>query len=143
MFPMRPFRRGRDLMNFTGVDDWFKDFFPVDLVSELTWDIRTDIRENENEYIIEAEIPGVDKDELHLELKNQILTLSAQKSTMNEDKNDNYIRRERKFGKVSRSFYVDNVDEKAVKADYKDGVLRIVLPKIRPEKPNTYQIPIE
>jgi HSP20 family protein len=78
-----------------------------------------------------------------VELRDNTLTISAEKvNEVNEEK-DNYIRRERRQGRISRSFYVQNVDNNGVKADYTDGVLKIVLPKLKPTEPNNYRIRID
>ncbi len=143
MFDLTPFRRHRNAMeNFWG-RDLMRDFFDTDFMSALGADIRADIKENDREYVVEAEMPGVRKDELVVELRDNTLTISAEKvNEVNEEK-DNYIRRERRQGRISRSFYVQNVDNNGVKADYTDGVLKIVLPKLKPTEPNNYRIRID
>ncbi|HEX3011085.1 MAG TPA: Hsp20/alpha crystallin family protein [Syntrophomonadaceae bacterium] len=143
MFDLIPFRRrnsnpdnfwNRDLMA-----DFFNNGFPFD----LGMDIRADIRENENEYVVEAELPGVKKDDVVVELRDNTLSISAQMSYENNEESSKYIRKERRQGTISRSFYVDNVDSKGVKADYKDGILKIVLPKIKPTSSDNYRIEIK
>ena len=90
---------------------------------------RADIKENDKEYIVEAELPGYDKDDIEINLVDDRLTISAQKSEEVKEERDNYIRRERQVGRISRSFMVANIKNKDVKAEYVDGLLRIVLPK--------------
>lgn len=142
MFELTPHRKRRELMqNLLGFDPikefWGNDFFP------MFNEIRTDIKETENEYIIEAELPGVKKEDLVVELKDNTLTIAAK--TVNESKEEsaNYLRRERSIGQVSRSYYVENVNHDAVKAEYKDGILQVVLPKIKEDKPDSFRIPIQ
>jgi len=142
MFELSPFRRHRNAMeNFFGRD--MLDFFSNDFMSPFGIDFKADIKENSKEYIVEAELPGVKKDELVVELRDNTLTISASKVSEVNAETDNYIRRERKQGKISRSFYVQNVDSAGVKADYKDGVLKIVLPKLKETDPDSYRIKID
>ena len=142
MFELSPFRRHRNAMeNFFGRD--MLDFFSNDFMSPFGIDFKADIKENSKEYIVEAELPGVKKDELVVELRDNTLTISASKVSEVNAETDNYIRRERKQGKISRSFYVQNVDSAGVKSDYKDGVLKIVLPKLKETDPDSYRIKID
>ena len=74
-----------------------------------------------------------------MELKEHTLTIAATQDEETKDEGINYVRRERRTGSVSRSFYVENVDQEGVKADYKDGILKIVLPKLK--ETSSRQIP--
>lgn len=143
MFGLTPFRRSStNLDNFWGRDlmaDFFSNSFPFD----LGMDIRADIKENEKEYVIEAEMPGVKKEDVVVELRDNTLSISAQMNSETNEETDKYVRRERRQGSISRSFYVENIDNEGVKADYKDGVLKIVLPKAKPAAPDNYRIEIQ
>ena len=121
---------------FNGVD--FPSFVPMDNES-----IRVDIKENDEEYILEAEIPGVDKKDIKLELKDDLLTISVERDEEIKEEKENYIRREIKRGRFQRSFYVDNIKEDEIKAKFKDGILYITLPKDESEKSKGNQIKIE
>ncbi|RKD34712.1 Hsp20/alpha crystallin family protein [Thermohalobacter berrensis] len=92
-------------------------------------DIRVDIKENDNEYLLEAEIPGVEKEQIEIKYNNNYLTISVERKDEIKEEKENYIRRERRMGKTSRSFYVDGVDEDKIKAKYNNGILKITLPK--------------
>ena len=99
--------------------------------------MKTDIRETENNYELDIDLPGFKKDEVNLELKNGYLTISADKS-LDKDEKDNegrYIRQERWSGSCSRSFYVgDTVKPEDVNASFENGILQISFPKAEPKK---------
>ena len=121
--------RSDDLWNVDRVfDTFFRDpFFSTPVVAG--GQIRTDIRETDKEYIFEAELPGVRKEDIFLEIKDDVLTFGVDQNQETEEDRDGYLCRERRCGSVRRSFRVDKVAEADVKASYTDGVLKIVLPK--------------
>lgn len=92
---------------------------------------RTDIREKEGNYILDMDLPGYDRNDVCVEVENGYLTVRAERKAEKEQSEENgkYIRRERSYGAVSRSFYVGDVDEQDVKACYKDGTLSVTFPK--------------
>jgi HSP20 family protein len=90
---------------------------------------RVDLRETENEYIVEADLPGVKKGDITLQYENQYLTISAKRDETQEVKDENYVRRERRYGQFQRSIYVDNVMDNKIDAKFNDGVLTVTLPK--------------
>ena len=99
--------------------------------------MKTDIRETDNSYELEVDLPGFKKDEINVQLKDGYLTLTAAKGLDkdSQDKKGNYIRKERYAGTMSRSFYVgEAVNEEDVHAKYEDGILKISVPKKEPEK---------
>ena len=93
--------------------------------------------------MLEAEIPGVDKEDINLEYKDDILTISVERKEEVNDERENYIRKERRYGSFKRAFYVDNVDEENIKAKFKNGVLKIKLPKKELISPKQNRISIE
>ena len=119
-------------------DDFFDDFFEPALKDQM----KCDIYEKEGNYHIVMDIPGYDKEDIHIDCDNGYLTISAEK--MEEDKDDkkNYIRRERRYGKFSRSFYVGDIDTDAIDAEFKHGTLKICVPKFE-EKETRKQIEIK
>lgn len=143
MFDLIPFRRKNQSLDGFWNKDLLTDFFNNSFPFELGIDIRADIKENEKEYVIEAELPGVKKDDVVVELRDNTLSISAQMNSENNEESSTYVRKERRQGTISRSFYVDNVDNNSVKADYKDGILKIVLPKLKNIPPDNYRIEIE
>ena len=107
------------------LDDIFNDFS-----SNQSNNMKCDIYEKDGNYHIEIDIPGFDKNEISVECENGYLTITAEKNEENEDENKNYIRRERTYGKYQRSFYLGDVDEEAIKAEFKHGILKIHVPKL-------------
>lgn len=109
--------------------------------------MKTDVRETENSYELDIDLPGFKKDEVKVELKDGTLTIQAVKGLDKDetDKQGHYIRRERYAGACSRSFYVgDDVRASEVSAKFEDGILRISLPKLDQKKlPETSTIAIE
>ncbi len=143
MFDLVPFgKRERDLMRGFFGKDMMDGFFNNDVFFASHSGIRADIKENDKEYIVDAEIPGVDKESIEVELKDNYLTISANHNEEVNVEKENYIRRERKVGRISRSFYVENVKNEEVKASYNNGILNLILPKSKEQKPKGYKIDI-
>jgi HSP20 family protein len=119
----------------------FDDFFLPRTTTEdgsLTWGWNpvVDIYDNEDNIVIKAELPGVSKKDIEIDIKDRVLTLKGERSADNEVKEDNYYRRERTYGRFERSFTLPaNVDPDKIKADYNDGVLKIEVPKPEDQKP--------
>ena len=93
--------------------------------------MKTDVRETENTYEVDVDLPGFKKDEITVDLKDGYLTISAAKG-LDKDEKDNegrYIRKERYAGSCSRSFYVGDVKPEDVSAKYEDGILKLYVPK--------------
>jgi HSP20 family protein len=102
------------------------------------WCPAVDVSESEKELVVSADLPGVDSKDVEITVKENILTLTGERKTEKEDKGESYHRVERAYGSFSRSFVLPStVDETKVSAEYKDGVLRVHLPKreeIQPRK---------
>jgi HSP20 family molecular chaperone IbpA len=99
--------------------------------------MKTDVRETENGYEVDIDLPGFKKDEITAKLDNGYLTISASKGLDKDkkDKDGHYIRRERYAGSMSRSFFIgEGITENDVKAKYEDGILRLSIPKKEPNK---------
>ena len=95
-----------------------------------TWSPAVDIFETEGEIIVKAELPGMERKDITLHLENNVLSLRGERKFEKETKDENYHRIERSYGAFSRSFSIPaTVDEENIRAEYKDGVLNIVLPK--------------
>jgi HSP20 family protein len=120
-------RRGRDYDVFDMMDDFFNKSFLTP--TSYNREMKTDIKQTDNEYIVEVELPGYDKKDIKLELKNNYLTISAGREDETEEKENGYIRRERRTGQVCRSFYVEGINQEDINAKYENGVLEITLPK--------------
>ena len=92
---------------------------------------RVEVRDNDKSYVITAEMPGVDRDDLHVTLENGTLTIEGStEDESREEKEGKVIRSERRYGKYSRSFHVgEGVTEADIEASFKDGVLKLEVPK--------------
>lgn len=130
-----PFNRKRnDLMNI-GFDDFsnmLDDFFTGGWPTRrnLAGDtFKIDIQDNEDGYTIEAELPGVSKENIDITLTDGQLNLSVKKEEVLEDKTKNYIHRERKYSQMSRSIMLSNASSDGIQAKLNDGVLTIHVPK--------------
>ncbi len=124
-------------------DDMFRDdsFFRNEPVKMM----KTDIRENDNKYIIDMDLPGYEKENISLEISDGYLNVHATTSSTEDEEDKKYIRKERFYGECSRSFYVgDNITEEDIKANFKNGTLSIEVPKKDPKEsiPQKKYIPI-
>lgn len=106
-----------------------------------SWSPAVDIYETENEIVVQAELPGVERKDITLNLENNVLTLKGERRFEKESNQDNYHRIERAYGNFSRAFSIPTlVDEDKIRADYKDGILKIALPKKEQVKAKQIQI---
>ena len=101
------------------------------------------MKDSGDHYELTADLPGMTKEDIALHYENGYLTIAASRTESNDEKDDagNYIRRERHTGEVSRSFYIDGIDDANIHAEFKDGVLQVNLPKTAGE-PERKQIEI-
>lgn len=91
--------------------------------------MRVDVREASDRYVIEAELPGINREDLSVEVSNNLLTISVEAKKETEDNKSGYIRRERRFGSMKRSFSLEGIREADITAQFKDGLLTLDLPK--------------
>jgi len=106
-----------------------------------SWSPSVDIFETEGEIIVKAELPGLERKDIVLHLENNVLTLRGERKFEKETKEENYHRIERSYGNFCRSFSIPaTVDDEKIRADYKDGVLKIALPKKEQAKPKQINI---
>ena len=113
------------------LDTLFRGFFrPVQMDREMP-QIRMDVKEDGKSYVVHADIPGVSKEDIHVTLDGNTVSISAEvKKSADQQEGEKVLRRERYVGRVSRSFALENeVDEASASARYQDGVLELVLPK--------------
>jgi HSP20 family protein len=105
------------------------------------WSPTVDIFESDTEIVIKMDLPEVKKNEVSVNLDGQTLTIQGERTLENEEKRDQYHRIERSYGKFARSFTVPpNVNREALRAEYVDGVLRLVLPKREEAKPRSIEV---
>jgi len=108
-----------------------------------TWAPAVDIHETEDSFIVKADVPGVSKDDIQIDLKDGTLTLRGEKKLENKVSKDNYVRVERSYGTFVRSFTLPkNVDSEKIQAKYKDGVLELKLPKKEEAKPKQIKVEV-
>ena len=137
-------------------DEFFDDDFPMIPMRSIRNPLygknaknlmKTDVRETDNTYELDIDLPGFKKDEVQLDLKDGYLTISAAKGLDKdqEDKKGKYIRQERYAGACSRSFFVgEGIEPQDVPAKFEDGILRVSLPKqVKKELPRNSTITIE
>ena len=131
MFDLIPGRRNENNMVKRSEDPfdalWDSFFNNVREHSEVGF--RTDVKEKDDNYIIDAELPGMNKDDIKVEMEDNYLTISANDENYEEEEKEGYIRRERRRGSYCRSFYIENIKEDEIEAEYNDGILEIRLPK--------------
>ena len=114
-------RQPRDLFNSV-----LEDFMDLNEIAGF----KTDIKETEEKYLIEAELPGMDKEDIELELNDDYLTIKADNEEVIKEEEDDYIRKERRTGKYQRSFRLNNIEKDKIEAEYNNGILEIDLPKM-------------
>ena len=102
-----------------------------------------DVTEEAGQYTVKADVPGLKKEDVHLSFDNGILTIEGERKSETEQKDKNYHRIERSYGKFARGLNLGfGVDADAIKADYKDGVLTITVPKSEKAKPKSIDISV-
>ena len=129
--------------NFDLFDDFFDDNFFNKKEKNL---MKTDIKEKKDKYIIEMDLPGFEKENIKLELNNGYLTITGKQENNIDEEEEKYVHKERFYGECTRSFFVgDNIQEEDIDAEFKNGILKIDIPKKEEQKelPETKQIEIK
>ena len=122
-------------------DSFFRPGRSDDDLSLGTWHPVVDMYDEDDRVVIKAELPGVDKKDIAVDVKDRVLTLSGERTYDNEVEEENYYRRERAYGKFQRTFSLPaDVDSDKIKADFKDGLLKIEVPKPEKQKPKNITI---
>ncbi|SFH63817.1 Hsp20/alpha crystallin family protein [Pisciglobus halotolerans] len=136
LFPSR-----RDFMNMNR--NFFGDSF--DQLFTDAGDFSVDIKEKDKAYTLEADLPGLTKEDIQLDYRNNVLSISAHQETGKDEKDEegNYIRRERSTRSYSRQFLLRDIDEENITAKFENGVLTVDLPKKETEEPKTKRIDIQ
>lgn len=115
-----------------------------DSLTSTAWMPPVDVYETENEIVLKAELPEIDEKNVKIGVENNTLTISGERNLSTETKEDNYRRIERSYGSFTRSFTLSSsVDTAKISAKYKDGILKVVLPKREEAKPRQVKIAIE
>ena len=151
MFEMRPYRKNGNMSTynpFRELADLEKafwgdqsSFWNADALAEF----KTDIKDTGNAYELESDLPGFRKEDIHIDIDDDILSIHAEHKDSKGEKDDkgDYIRRERYYGSYSRSFNVSEIDVEGIKAAYENGVLTLTMPKKAPAKPESKHLEIE
>ena len=130
--------------DFDLIEDMFRDPFFTNEESKI---MKTDIKEKKDKYIIDIDLPGYEKENIKMSVEDGYLTVNASTNTEKEDKEEGkFVRKERYMGSCSRSFYVgDAVENEDIKASFKNGTLKIEIPKKENKKelPEVKYIPID
>jgi len=127
-----------------GMGKAFEDLFHDEMEGTPDWSPRVTITELENHYEVTAELPGMEKNDIKVELKDDRLTVSGEKTIRNEKSDRTIHLNERRYGSFARSFQVPgNIDPESIKAEFKNGVLTLELPKPEEEKPREIQISVK
>ena len=133
-------KKNKEISTNTGFEDFYNvldDYFSNDwpFKRTLTHDtFKVDVEDNGNEYLIEAEVPGIDKKGINVELNDGKLMISITRDENSESKKKNFIHRERRYSSMSRSIYLEDAKPDGIKAKLENGLLKVVVPK--EENPN-------
>ena len=140
-------RKNNSILNHSA-NDFFDNFFlgwpALERDTELTWNPRVDIHETEKEIVLDFELPGIDKKDIKVELKDNILSISGERKQDKEIENYERHRIERYYGKYERIFTIpDTVQTDKLSAEYKDGILTLNLPKTEKAIPKEIAVEVK
>lgn len=133
---MRNFFNNDNWMNFPAI---FEDNFMTDSA------LKTDIKENDHDYQVTVEVPGLDKKDINVRYDNDVLTISGKKDSFSDeaDKDGNTLMSERNYGSFTRQYRLPRVNAAGIKGKYENGVLAITLPKEKKDVPSDHRIDIQ
>ena len=137
MFGLVPFVARNELGKEENVFDHLWNVFDEPFMQGFRTDgFKVDVKDNGESYDLTAELPGLKKENISLTYENNYLTIATKSEQSNDEKYEqgNYVRRERSQSSMSRSFYIDNIDEARATAEYKDGLLLVHMPKAAVQK---------
>ncbi|MCE5248845.1 Hsp20/alpha crystallin family protein [bacterium] len=137
----------RGLLRGPSLDDFVEKFFygwpRYEGASDVTWSPRVDINETDKDLVIDAELPGIDKKDVKVEVKDNLLTISGERKQEKKTEDAECCRLERHYGKFERSFALsDTVDTGKISAKYKDGVLTVTLAKTEKALPKEISVEV-
>ena len=141
MFELIPFeRRMASFDPFRMMADMERGFFQPS--SSGLASFRTDVRDEGDAFMLEAELPGFKKEDISIDIKDERLTISAERKLENDEQKPNFVKRERYYGSYKRSFGLEGINTDSIEASYIDGVLSLRLPKRAPVIPESRRIQI-
>ena len=145
MFELIPFDRRNHRVSvydpFRAFDEMERAFFGTQQPSVLSF--RTDVSDTGDAFKLEAELPGFKKEDIKIDIENDCLTITAERKADEEEKQKNFIKRERFYGSFSRSFDVSGVNVDGIEAAYNDGILKLTMPKKVETVPPTRRLEIK
>ena len=149
MFELRPYKRDNQVWNpWREFDKMQRDFFgdPFDIFGGKGLEqFRTDIKDEGDSFVLEADMPGFKKEDISLDINNDVLTIKAERHSEHEDKDSKgkYVRCERSYGSYARQFDLSGIDTSGIKAKYDNGVLTLDMPKKQEIKAEGRKLEIE
>ena len=152
MFELRPYRKMGNQLSynpFREMEEFERQFFGEPFANFFRnadiAEFKTDITDQGDSFLLEADLPGFDKKDIHLDLSGDTLTVNAERHSEHEkkDKKNKYIRCERSYGRYSREFDVSMIETDKIKAKYDNGVLKLILPKKQEALPEAKRLEIE
>jgi len=151
MFGLVPFeRKSKGVQRRNGdyfdVDSIFENFFNDAVLPSFyrtNNQMRVDIRETEKEFVLEAELPGFCRDDVHIDATDDRLTISVKGKEQKEEDEKTYVRKERKALSMERSFAISNIATDKISAKMENGILTVTLPKVEQAQPKTRKIDIK
>ena len=146
MTNLTPYRNHNSLTRSNNEDNWLgADFFRPFFSNEM-WNqnaFRVDVRDEGDKYLLEAELPGMKREDVHVDVEDGVLTISAQTKSETKESKEGYIMNERRSGTFTRSFTLENIQEDAIRAEYVDGVLKLTMPKMTEPQKQAHRIEIQ
>ena len=124
-------------------DGFFNNFFNSSWPTVANTAIKADVRETDDSYIVEAEVAGVNRDDVSLTCERGVLTITVSKEENKEEEKDGYLRKERYTGSSSRRFLFEDIDEENIKANLDNGVLTVTIPKSDIKKQKHIEIDVK
>lgn len=148
MFELKPYTRknnGVYYNPFQTMDEFERNFFNPSFFETALDQFKTDIKDEGDSYTLEADLPGFEKNDIHLDLNNDVLTINAERHSEHEDKDKKgkFVRCERSYGTYSRQFDVSGINTEGIKAKYENGVLTLNMPKKSAQLPTAKRLEIE
>ncbi|MBQ8973396.1 MAG: Hsp20/alpha crystallin family protein [Clostridia bacterium] len=153
MFSMIPYRTNRAVAahNPTAYnpfsDDFFRSFFGDDFANGMLGaerPMKVDVKDEGDHYLLEADAPGMSKENVKISVDNGVLTIAAEtKQETDKEEKGKYIYRERRYGRTSRSFNLEGIDESGIQARFENGVLALTLPKEKQPEQTSREITIQ
>ena len=123
---------------------FFDDDFLSQLSADQLWPVALDVIEEKDQYVLKADLPGINKEDIKVSLENGILTIEGERKSETENKDKQVHRFERSYGRFTRSLNLGtNIDESKIRAGYKDGVLQLNVPKSEAAKPKSIDVHVD